>query len=212
LFQSRDGLHKVADKIVRIETSLIYKVSTTVSLYYTEAQLQGLENATGHNRTEFSVYQVDAAAYTGASSQNTRKYTATYTAIPGVGGFYTITFTEKANGSYALGYPVSILGTTNRSGAINPEENSPSTWQFGSIYPNPGSGIATVTVTAPKEQKMTIDVINVSGQVLFTRTQQAMQGANKFSLPVEQLSRGAYMIRFRDAEGHTVNSQFYNRH
>ncbi len=71
LYQSKDGLHKVADKVVRVETSIIYKAATTVTLYYTEAQLQALELSTGKARTAFNIYHVDAAAYTGASAQNT---------------------------------------------------------------------------------------------------------------------------------------------
>lgn len=211
LYQGNDGLHKVADKIIRIETSLIYKQSTTVTLYYTEAQLQALENATGHKRTEFSLYQVDAASYTAATSQNTKKYAATYTAIPGVGGYYTIAFNDKANGSYALGYPVSIFGTTVGASGVQSEEQTTAAWQFGNIYPNPGNGVAVLTVMVPKAQRIAVDVINVAGQVLATRTQQVIGGANKLALPVERLNTGSYMVRFRDAEGKTLNTQQYTR-
>jgi hypothetical protein len=211
LYQGNDGLQKVADKIVRIETSLIYKASTTVTLYYTEAQLQALENATGHSRTEFSVYQVDAASYTAATSRNTKKYTAPYTAIPGVGGYYTITFNDKANGSYALGYPVSIFGTNTEAVTIKPEENGNAGWNFSAIYPNPGRGAATVAVSVPHAERITIDVINVSGQVLYTRTEQLNQGYYKVNLPIEKLSSGSYLIRFRNAEGKTLNAQHYSR-
>lgn len=212
LYQGNDGLQKVADKIIRIETSLIYKQSTTVTLYYTEAQLQALENATGQQRTAFSLYQVDAASYAAASSQNTKKYAATYTAIPGVGGYYTVSFNDKANGSYALGYPVSIFGTTVGASVARPEEPiTPAAWQFGNIYPNPGNGVATITVTAPVAQRVAVDVINVSGQVLSSRTQQLTEGLNKLALPVERLTTGTYLIRFTDADGKILNTRPYTR-
>jgi hypothetical protein len=93
LYQGKDGLQKVSEKIVRIEPGIIYKGANTITLYYTEAQLSGLEAASGHDRTKFSIYHVDAAAYTAATVQNTTKFTAAYTAIPGVGDFYL----EKKN-------------------------------------------------------------------------------------------------------------------
>jgi Zn-dependent metalloprotease len=211
LYQGKDGLHKVADKIVRIETSLIYKAPTTVALYYTEAQLQALENATGQKRTAFSVYQVYAAAYTGASSTTTKRYAAVYTAIPGVGGYYTISFTDKANGSYALGYPVSVIGATTQASGRTPQENVATTWQFGNIYPNPGRGVASVTVTSPTAQRVVVEVINVSGQVLMSRSEQVNTGMNRLNLPVDRIGTGSYMIRFTDAEGKTLNTQPYTR-
>lgn len=211
LYQGRDGLHKVADKVLRIETSLIYKAATTVTLFYTEAQLQALEAATGQKRTAFGVYQTDAPSYTGASAKNTIRYTTTYNAIAGVGGSYTISFTEKANGSYALGYPVSILGTTTSLSGRVSEAGVFTQWQFGGVYPNPGNGSAAVTLTAPKTQRIAIEVINVSGQVLRTRTEQVNTGSNKINLPFDRLVSGAYLIRFRDAEGKVLNAQPYTR-
>jgi Zn-dependent metalloprotease len=211
LYQGTDGLQKVADKIIRIEPSLAYDASTTVTLYYTEAQLQALEQATGKPRTSFSIYQVSAASYTAAATANTKKYTPTYTAIPGVGGYYTVTFTKAVTGSYALGYTVTVAGTTTQVSRPITLERTATTWQFGNIYPNPGTGAASVTMTSPKAQRLAIDVINVSGQVLLSRTEQVVEGINKINLPLDKVGRGAYMIRFTDAEGKTLNAQQYTR-
>ncbi|MDQ3277830.1 MAG: M4 family metallopeptidase, partial [Bacteroidota bacterium] len=113
LYQERNGsLHKVYDKVLRIEASQLYKASQTVTLYFTEDQLKSLEAATGASRTAFGVYQVNATGYAAAGSKNTSRYAATYTDIPGSGGSYTFTFSEKVNGSFALGYQVSALGLT----------------------------------------------------------------------------------------------------
>lgn len=210
LYQGSDGLHKVADKIIRIETSLIYKALTTVTLYYTEAQLQALENATGQVRTAFYLYQVDAASYTSASSKNTKKYTAVYTAIPGVGGYYTINFTDKANGSYALGYPVSIFGMTTEKATAQPVEQM-TQWKFGSVYPNPGSGKVSLSIASPSDQRLLIEVVNVMGQIIYTLTVSVNMGQNQVSLPLENLSNGAYLIRFRDDNGNTLSNQHYTR-
>jgi hypothetical protein len=210
---TKDGVHKVADKVVRVEAALIFKAQTKVTLYFTNEQLAALEQATGKSRTQFGVYHVNAAGYTGASSQNTKRYIAVYTPIAGVGASYTITNPEKVNGSYALGTTVSTLGTTTQmeSASQLPEQAVANSWKFSGVYPNPGNGVATVNVTIPTATRMTIDIVNVSGQVLSTRTEQVVEGLRTINLPVDRLSRGAYLIRFRDAEGNVLNTQHYTR-
>jgi Zn-dependent metalloprotease len=211
LYQGRDGLHKVSDKIIRVEASLIYKGSNTVTLYYTEAQLAGLEMASGHNRTEFSIYQVDAAAYSAASSQSTKKYAAVYTPLTGVGGYYTIMFNDKVNGSYALGVPVSILGQqtslqSRTAGALS------DSWKFGSLYPNPGTANAYLQVTAPESQKFSIEFINVVGQVVLTQTEPVQQGLNQLTLQTGSIRKGNYLVRIRNEQNEVVNTQQYLKH
>jgi hypothetical protein len=91
------------------------------------------------------------------------------------------------------------------------EQAVANTWKFSSVYPNPGSGAATVNVTIPTATRMTIDVVNVSGQVLSTRIEQVVEGLRTINLPVDRLGRGAYLIRFRDADGNVLNTQHYTR-
>ncbi|MDQ3277910.1 MAG: T9SS type A sorting domain-containing protein, partial [Bacteroidota bacterium] len=212
LYQDRNGsLHKVSDKVLRIEASQLYKASQTVTLYFTEDQLKSLEAATGASRTAFGVYQVNATGYAAAGSKNTTRYAATYTDIPGSGGSYSFTFGEKVNGSFALGYQVSALGLTTTAGTTDTQSLRPAKWEFSPIYPNPGSGVAAMTVTVPEKQKVVIEVINVAGQVLFTRSELLVEGLNKISLPVDRLRAGAYRIQLRGTAGNVLNTQSYTR-
>lgn len=208
LYQSKNGLHKVSEKVVRIEASLLYRGSNTVSLYYTEAQLSGLELASGHDRTEFSIYQVDAPAYTAAGSQNTKKYAAVYTPLPGVGGYYTITFTDRINGSYALGVPVSVSGLlTNMQGRSI--EEMPAQWKFGALYPNPGNSNAALLITAPQQETLKIELVNSVGQLVFSQTEQLQTGVNKITLKTTRIGHGNYLLRITNAKKELVNSQQY---
>ncbi len=210
LYGDRNGLHKVSDKVVRIEASLIYKVSQTVSLYYSEAQLAGLEQATGQPRTAFSIYLVSAASYGQAANNNTKKYAASYAALPGAGGFYTFTFTERINGSYALGYPVSMAGTGAQP--ITRTETAEPAWSFDPIYPNPGKAVASLNVRAPKGHKVIIEVVSMSGQVLAAQSATLTQGRNSIMLPVQRLGAGSYYVRVRDESGNTLYRQQYQRY
>lgn len=207
LYQGTDGLHKVSDKIIRIEAAAIYKATSTVTLYYTEAQLLALEQATGKARTALTLYQVDAPAYAGAKTQSTKKYTPVYTAIPGAGGSFTISFNEKINGSYALGTAVSTKGLLSTSAAAAGMETINVAWTFGNIYPNPGTGLSTVMVKAPQKQKVRVEVVNVSGQVVMTQIQDIAAGVTNVSLKLHGIKPGSYKICIRDEKDQVINTQ-----
>ena len=93
----------------------------------------------------------------------------------------------------------------------NVEEQVSSKWGFSNIYPNPGRGAAFVTVTVPNAQRIIFEVVNVAGQLVAARNEQMMRGENKVALPVERLASGAYLIRFKDVQGKTLNAQQYTR-
>ena len=208
LYQGNDGLHKVSEKIVRLEAGFIYKASNTVTLYFTEAQLTGLELTSGQSRTAFSLYQVNAAAYTAASSKNTKRYPAVYTPLPGVGGSYTITFTETVNGSYALGVPVSVPGLQMAASGRTVQEASYQ-WKFGMLYPNPGTSPAYIEVSAPERQKINIQLINSVGQLVLTQTEQVQQGTSRLMIKTGQIGKGGYMVRITNEKNEIVNTQQY---
>lgn len=203
LYQStKDGIHKVSDKVIRIETGLIYKASTTITLYYTEDQLAALESATGVNRSSFSVYHVEGASYAAAATNNTKRYTPVYTTIPGVGGYYTVTLSDRANGSYALGYNVSVPGL-QRSVTGNISRN----WKFESMYPNPSTGDAVMKVTAPHETKISVIVVNALGQVVSHRSEDLNSGLNLIKVSSGKLGNGSYLVMLKSDKGEVLHQQ-----
>jgi len=209
LYQSsKDGLHKVADKVVRVETALIYKAPTTLTLYYTEEQLTALEAATGKNRSEFAVYHVAAANYTAASAQNTRKYAAVFTPISGVGGYYTISINDRANGSYALGATVSLIGTQAADASIT-KEDATERWKFHNVYPNPGNGNALMVIDAPETKRVQVEVVNAYGQLVHNQQALLNTGRTQVALQLGRLNAGSYMIRVKDEEGKILHGQSY---
>jgi Zn-dependent metalloprotease len=208
LYQSsKDGLHKVADKIVRVEAGIIYKAPVTLTLYFSDEQLRNLEVATGKDRTTFSVYQVSAANYASAGSQNTKKYTAVYTPIVGAGGSYTITINDRVNGSFALGTTVSSIGMLRSPAKTNAEVKI--NGLSHTIFPNPGNGTFTLQINLPEIKQVRVEVVNAYGQVL--QSQQLKPGAGMTSIPMNlsRLSSGTYLIQTKDQQGKTLGSQTY---
>jgi Zn-dependent metalloprotease len=210
LYQSKNGnLFKVADKIIRVEPGSVYKASTSVTLYYTEQQLHALELATNKSRTAFHIYHVNAASYSQASTNNTDDLVPVYTAIPNVGGYYTVTFNEKAIGSYALGAQVSIVGLQTTTSLLN--ETNSTGWKFSNLYPNPSHQDIQMILTSPKQNRINIEIMNVNGQIVFRRSENLQPGTSTLKLNVANLSSGIYMMRLKDAEGKLLNIQSINK-
>lgn len=212
LYQGTDGLHKVADKIVRVEATNIYKATSVLTLYFTEEQLVALENATGKKRTEFYIYQVDAAAYTGAKTQNTKKYPVSYTPIEGVGGSFTVSFNEKVNGSYALGVVVSSKGLLSISQSPNSQLELgavSNNWKFENVFPNPGTGNAYISINAPQQQRVRVEISNLNGQVVQAQGYNLQPGTTRLQLQLQHLAHGSYWISIKDEKGLVLNTQSY---
>jgi Zn-dependent metalloprotease len=101
------NLQKACDKIVRsVVTTDNSSNAYSISLYFSEAQIVALETATGLPRTSFSLHHTTAGSYSSANSTNTVSATTSYTAIAGVGGIFTATFTNGLGGSFALAGPI----------------------------------------------------------------------------------------------------------
>ncbi|RYD98954.1 MAG: T9SS type A sorting domain-containing protein [Sphingobacteriales bacterium] len=206
LYSDAYGSYRVSDKVLRITPATDLVVPTTVTLFFTEAQLAGLEQSTGVARQNFQVFQVNNSLYTAATSTNTRKYSAQYSPIPGVGGTYTVTFTYYLNGYYTIGAKAAPL--TQKASATATEAAG---YTFTPVYPNPGRGAAYLGVTAPESGKLFIEVRNDVGQVLSTQQASAGKGSNTVALKVDALASGNYRIQVRNEKGMLLYSQNYFR-
>lgn len=211
LYQGTDGLHKVGDKLVRIETSYIYSAPTTVTLFYTEAELKGLEAATAKSRSTFSVYKVNAPGFASSTSANTKRYTPIYTALPGVGATYTISFTDVVNGSYALGTIVSQPGFRTATPITNVLDNEIKEWRCNNVYPNPAKSNAQFNITAPVQQKVRLDIISLSGQLIETQMFSVSKGSTNLKLRTNKLTPGSYLLYLKNEKGEILNRQKLNK-
>ncbi|WP_165871564.1 M4 family metallopeptidase [Flaviaesturariibacter flavus] len=206
LYQGGGSLIKVSDKIVRIEPVTAYRVSNTVTFYFTEQQLLSLEQNTGISRANFKVYQANVGNYLQASYNNTTAYNAVYTPIPGVGASYTISSNMYLVGSFALGGPVTSLLRTRSTTA---KDEPVAGWSFAPLYPNPGRGTTILDVTSPAATRVVVEVVNSVGQVLGAQQESLLAGRNRITVDLGKAAGGNYRIRVRGADGQSLNTQGY---
>lgn len=105
--------HIVGDKIIRLTPTTNNSSGTnTVSIYYTQAEINAIEAATNTRRTAFYLYKTTASSYTGATSANVELKPASYQSISAngtvIGGVFTANFTTGFS-AFALGAPNAII-------------------------------------------------------------------------------------------------------
>jgi Zn-dependent metalloprotease len=105
LYSDVNGTHKVGQKVTRITPSANNGTGNyTISLYYTQAEINAIQTATNTPPTGFFLYKVNGD-FSSASTGNTIRIPVTYTAIPNAGGVFTAAFSNGFS-DFALGASV----------------------------------------------------------------------------------------------------------
>lgn len=70
------------------------------------------------------------------------------------------------------------------------------------LYPNPSSYAVTVNYTLADAQDVTIEIVDLSGRVVMTRTENGMQaGTQRTEIALGEIAAGSYVVRVRTATG-----------
>jgi hypothetical protein len=69
------------------------------------------------------------------------------------------------------------------------------------IYPNPTSGEIFISMKTKGSKK--IQIIDVSGKIVLSKDENSIESGELFSLSVEELLNGLYLIVIRDEKGNT---------
>ncbi|PKP53651.1 MAG: hypothetical protein CVT92_03485 [Bacteroidetes bacterium HGW-Bacteroidetes-1] len=69
---------------------------------------------------------------------------------------------------------------------------------IATLYPNPASFNAVLSVTSGAAIYADLMLFNQIGQLVMTHTVQLSEGANEFDIPVEELQMGVYQVILRD--------------
>jgi len=131
--------------------------------------------------------------------------------IPGTSGALTITagqihsFTPTwyrvvvSNGTCTMGMisapflvtPIICLGAGGSSNALE-------TTMISKVYPSPTHNLATLEVQSPVDGKVTLEVFDMLGRAVVSRTESVYQGANDISINLSEMNVGVYLIRVTD--------------
>ena len=70
------------------------------------------------------------------------------------------------------------------------------------MFPNPATTEINVAVQIKKEGDQEIQIIDLSGRMVYSQIQSFYEGQNQFKLPLDNLPTGFYFVKF-GAEGQT---------
>jgi hypothetical protein len=81
--------------------------------------------------------------------------------------------------------PAKLPGSTQKQGMLF------------ELYPNPSSGVFNITFRADSQEPITVDVLELSGRVLYTRTYMAQLGENQLTVALSEYTSGMYLVQLR---------------
>jgi glucose/arabinose dehydrogenase len=73
-----------------------------------------------------------------------------------------------------------------------------------SLYPNPNHGAFSVRWISQQNISCLVTVRNLIGQLVFSKTEQAVQGLNEWNINSTSLSKGSYLLQVQAPEGTLV--------
>jgi len=69
-----------------------------------------------------------------------------------------------------------------------------------SVYPNPAHHRVSIQLTTGKQQDVAFEILNVTGQVMQSRTEKLQTGVNHFEWDISALANGMYLIRTKNID------------
>jgi Pregnancy-associated plasma protein-A/Secretion system C-terminal sorting domain/Fibronectin type III domain len=104
-----------------------------------------------------------------------------------------------ANSSSCYSLSIAITSSTVRNdGSATDAESEISMF---SVRPNPVTNIATIDLNLEKEQQATINLLDISGRLIFTNQFEATKSNNSIPLDMSNLNNGMYLIQVLTEEG-----------
>ncbi|QRM88964.1 T9SS type A sorting domain-containing protein [Lacinutrix sp. WUR7] len=158
--------------------------ASTLSFYFTEAELAGWESETGNSRTSLYV-----------KKEGTNEVVPVTVTAFGADLELTASFTTGLEGTYVFGVQTA-LSTTN---ALTLDTGV-------SIYPNPSSSALNIK-TSDNNLPDTYVIYNMLGQVMSNKT---ISNNSDLSINTSALSNGMYFIKI-SKEGNTVSLPFVKK-
>ena len=111
--------------------------------------------------------------------------------FPWPGGTFTVTLTiNNECGTFTIENEVTV--DTENSTGLNDLISGESEMV---VYPNPSNGEFTLGYNAAEHGDLNIEIMNIQGQIVYSNIQNAVNGLNQYSINLDGLAGGVYMIK-----------------
>jgi hypothetical protein len=196
------------------------RVSTTRLLPVSITSFTGAKKATVNELSWVTANEVNNAGFTLQRSVDGRNF-------PKIGFVATKAANGNSNGniSYSFTDVAPIAGTnyyrlqqqdkdgkTSYSAVVTLQGSRNGALALQVVYPNPVESLLNTVITSPKNDRITLVVMDLAGKVLLQNNQQLVAGDNNLQLQVGNLTSGTYLVKAICADGcETMVKQFIKK-
>ncbi len=209
IFRETGYKYRLAGKVVRVSPSVNTSIDGNITIFYTDTQLAAVEAVTGKNRSTFKVFKVDSTSFGLVRPYNTSILNATFTAVPGVGGYYSADFTGRAASSFTVGELAIGASPKDFNGVVKGSVSANGSYEFENVYPNPAHSGIRYSMYSPSAERVRLEIVMLTGQVINVSNTKLVQGYNTINLPVQNLTNGSYILNLKNEKGEIVNRQIF---
>lgn len=162
----------------------------------------------GFNHLKVSVTGPATVTTSNVVFDNPTKIEADITVSAGAAaGTYTVTVTnpdgQTSSTTFSLAASCPAFVTTAKP-ALN---NTTFSNQLTKIFPNPTSSNVSFEFVSSTNQRITLEVMDITGRKIMAQTVHVYQGANQKQISLSHLAAGTYIVRFKDAQNNTISEQ-----
>jgi hypothetical protein len=110
----------------------------------------------------------------------------------------------KASGSVPTNNDYLWVDNLAFSGVVTGIENQESLLSNVSVFPNPSAELINVNLNLKSEQKVSLELIDLTGKIVVTKDLGTLQGDSKQSINVSGITKGTYVVRIVAEKGTEV--------
>jgi hypothetical protein len=130
----------------------------------------------------------------------------TYNLYPEVTGKYARTVQITVDSAHPVAEGIQLEVFDHEVTGIAPGEVKNSI-TVGKLYPNPVTDEFLFWIQSPDAFTILAEIRNLTGNLVFTKTLNSLQGMNRISLSLRNAPTGMYFLVVRNGEGRILNTQ-----
>lgn len=160
----------------------------------TEINSKGFELQRGVDGNTFSTLSFISSKAANGNSSSLLNYQSTDVQPLSGDNYYRLKLVDK-DGSFAYSNIVLLKGTQDNA--------------VVAIYPNPVTDKLNVMISSKENNKVSLTISSMNGQVLYSQSAQLVTGSNLLQVNASLLAKGAYAIKIVAADGSIIHTSLF---